>query len=346
MEWVETTGKTIDEAKDRALDLLGVDERDAEFEVIEQPKIGFLGRVKSLARVRARVRPAAPRPKTERRDRRRRGDGPRNGRGKARESAPATATGAEPTAGEPTAAAVAAEQPDAGAMPGEDVADKAKGEATAAADAAATERPAGSSSRRRRRRRSGSRGGARSAAGEARGDAAADDSDSDEKDKVTKGTAMPELSLEEQGRLVASFMEGLVDAFGLEATTAWEKVDDESVEVRVEGSNLGLLVGPKGGTLQAVTEVARSIVVRQGEGSASGRVNIDVAGYRQRRRDALQRFTRDVAAQVVETGKARALEPMNPADRKVVHDTVNEIEGVVSTSEGDEPNRRVVISPV
>ena len=79
MEWVETTGKTLDEAKDRALDLLGVDERDAEFEVVEEPKVGFLGRVKGTARVRARVRPATPRPKVERRDRKRRspGDSPR-----------------------------------------------------------------------------------------------------------------------------------------------------------------------------------------------------------------------------------------------------------------------------
>ena len=72
MEWVETTGRTIEEAKDAALDELGVDEQDAEFEVVEEPKVGLFGRLRSEARVRARVRPTRPRPKEDRRDRRRR----------------------------------------------------------------------------------------------------------------------------------------------------------------------------------------------------------------------------------------------------------------------------------
>ena len=72
---------------------------------------------------------------------------------------------------------------------------------------------------------------------------------------------------------------------------------------------------------------------------------VDVAGYRKDRREALERFTRDVAAQVVATGVVRVLEPMPPADRKVVHDTVNTIDGVSTASEGEEPRRRVVIHP-
>src|SRR5438270_6488183 len=79
MEWVETTGRTLEEAKDAALDQLGVDEQDAEFEVLEEPKSGLFGRLRQEARVRARVRPTRPRPKVERRDRRRKagaGDAP------------------------------------------------------------------------------------------------------------------------------------------------------------------------------------------------------------------------------------------------------------------------------
>ena len=72
MEWVETTGRTIDEAKEAALDELGVDESDAEFEVLEEARAGLFGRLRSEARVRARVRPTAPRAKEDRRDRRRR----------------------------------------------------------------------------------------------------------------------------------------------------------------------------------------------------------------------------------------------------------------------------------
>src|SRR5688500_6261883 len=73
MEWVETTGRTVDEALDAALDQLGVDEADAEYEVLEVPKVGLFGRTRGEARVRARVRPTKPRPKEDRRDRRRRG---------------------------------------------------------------------------------------------------------------------------------------------------------------------------------------------------------------------------------------------------------------------------------
>src|SRR3954451_12034000 len=72
MEWVETTGRTLEEAKERALDQLGVHEEDAEFDVVEEPRVGLFGRMRGEARVRARVRPTQPRPKTERRDRKRR----------------------------------------------------------------------------------------------------------------------------------------------------------------------------------------------------------------------------------------------------------------------------------
>ena len=79
MEWVQTTGKTVDEAKERALDELGVDDRDAEFEVLEEPRSGLFGFTRAEARVRARVKPTAPRPKQER-GRRRSGSGGGGGR--------------------------------------------------------------------------------------------------------------------------------------------------------------------------------------------------------------------------------------------------------------------------
>ena len=76
-----------------------------------------------------------------------------------------------------------------------------------------------------------------------------------------------------------------------------------------------------------------------------GRVRIDIGGYRQRRQEALARFVRQQAEAVLSEGTSRALEPMNSADRKVVHDTVNEIDGVATVSEGADPERRVVIVP-
>ena len=105
-----------------------------------------------------------------------------------------------------------------------------------------------------------------------------------------------------------------------------------------------MLIGPRGQTLSAIQELTRTVAQRKvAEGQP--RIVVDVAGYRKDRREALERFTRDVAAQVVASGVVRVLEPMPPADRKVVHDTVNSIDGVSTSSEGEEPRRRVVIQP-
>jgi spoIIIJ-associated protein len=282
MEWVETTGRTVEEAKDAALDQLGVDEQDAEFEILEEPKSGLFGRLRQEARVRARVRPTRPRPKVERRDRRRKGA--TNGDAPATPKAPR-----EPRAPkEPRKAApkTAASRPRGGRVPGR----------------------------------------APEPAREPTGD-----------------LAVTELDLDAQAANVRSFLEGLADAFDAEATVAVEAVDEETLEATMNGDDLGLLIGPKGQTLQAVQELARAILSKEGPGSA--RLRVDVGGYRERRREALARFTTQVAEQVLGSGTAASLEPMSPADRKVVHDTINEIEGVRTISEGEEPRRRVVVLP-
>lgn len=152
------------------------------------------------------------------------------------------------------------------------------------------------------------------------------------------------VSLEEQATKGREFLEGLVDAFGYDADVEAVTIDDDNAELRITGDDLGLLIGPKGQTLTAIQELTRLVVNRQGVGH-EGRIHVDVSGYRQRRREALARFAEDAANAVLESGRARALEPMSPADRKVVHDTINEIDGVTTSSEGFEGERRVVISP-
>lgn len=154
-----------------------------------------------------------------------------------------------------------------------------------------------------------------------------------------------DVSVDEQAAIIREFVEGLLDAYGLEGEIASTKVDDETIEIQVSGSELGLLIGPKGQTLAAIQDLSRTVVQRQASGTHHGRVRLDVAGYRQRRREALERFARSVADDVKASGLQKALEPMNPADRKIVHDTVNEIDGVSTISEGEDQRRRVVIVP-
>jgi spoIIIJ-associated protein len=160
------------------------------------------------------------------------------------------------------------------------------------------------------------------------------------------GEDRPAADLEAQREAVEEFLGGLVTAFGRpEAAVSVAVVEDGVLEADVSGEELGLLVGPKGQTLQSVQELIRSMVQRRFVGEAHARVRVDIAGYRQRRREALERFTRTVAEQVLSTGRAKVLDPMLAGDRKVVHDVANEIEGIVTRSEGEDPGRRVIIQP-
>ncbi len=151
-----------------------------------------------------------------------------------------------------------------------------------------------------------------------------------------------EVSLEEQRASAEEFTRGIVDAFELGASVN-ATIVDEGVLVDVTGDDLGLLLGPKGATLQAIEELVRTAVQRQTEGRGA-RINVDVGGYRAKRRAALAEFAVSVAEQVRESGEERSMEPMNASDRKVVHDALSDVEGIETGSEGEDPRRRVVIS--
>ena len=302
MEWVVTTGKTVDEAKERALDQLGVARDDAEFDIVEEAKTGLFGRVKSEARVRARVKPEPVRPKQDRRDRRRgaksKRDGrDRDGRGKQRSEAP-------------------------------DTSDNGGSVVTATTDETES-----TQDRSRQRDRSSNGQPARSKRQRTK----------KEHDAMEDNGSETEVSPQEVGDAALAFMSGLTTAFGAEASTDVE-IDGTEIDVRVSGDELGLLVGPGGRTLTAVQDLAR-VASQRRLGDHETRLRIDVGGYREKRKGALEKFAAAVANQVVESGSTKALEPMSSADRKVVHDAITEIDGVTSRSEGDEPNRRVVISP-
>ena len=132
--------------------------------------------------------------------------------------------------------------------------------------------------------------------------------------------------------------------FGLDAEVGFEELDEETVQVAATGDDLGLLVGPKGATLSAVQDLTRTFVQRQSE-NRTDRILVDVGGYREKRSPPSVGSPRGSCDEVKGSGEERALEPMSPADRKVVHDAVNEIDGVETRSDGTEPSRYVVIQP-
>ena len=403
MEWVETTAKTVEEAKNLALDQLGVAEDDAEIVVLDEPRAGLFGRVRGEARVRARVRPTTPRPKLDRRDRKRK-DGGRDKPGRGDESVEsATETSAEAPVRAPRAAKAGGRRPNRPA--GDDPAAAESPAATSDVDTAdaaselddpvstsvtttSTNRPAGQARRRGRRGRGGAGRASNAtvdqgtddtegfddlgnlddaartdvAASDIDGDDAARDADTeraprrrptqprrtrDDADRPSPATAEQRsndmVDAVQVGDEARKFVQGVVDAFGLEGTASVRQ-DGDDLEVAVDGNDLGLLVGPRGTRLQALQELAR-VAAQRRLGDHDTRLRVDVGGYRERRKEALGRFAQQVAAQVVADGSAKRLEPMSSSDRKVIHDVLATFEGVVTRSEGDDPRRCVVIAP-
>lgn len=334
MEWVETTGRTVDEAKNRALDQLGVAEDDAEIVILEEPKPGLFGRMRGEARVRARVRPTTPRPKAERRDRRKKQE---------RHQAETSGRG---TSGPESAAGADRERDDDRGRDDEVDVEEMTDEHTVPSSPRAG---AGSNAKRRRGTRGGRNRSGPRPTGDVAGGGASDssDRDADDHDQHARRTGNDneesDVDAAQVGEEAQRFVQGLVDAFGLTGTTSVRQ-DGDHLEVSVDGTDLGLLVGPKGTTLQAIQDLTR-VAAQRRLGDQDTRLKVDVGGYRERRRAALKAFAIQIAERVIAEGTAKHLEPMSSVDRKIVHDTLAGMEGIVTRSEGEDPRRCVVIAP-
>ena len=189
----------------------------------------------------------------------------------------------------------------------------------------------------RRRERSESRGPNRERSNDDdRGER--DDADAD----ARRRPDAPKVPVTTVRDAATTFLDGLFAAAGLSATVE-SSIDGEEIDIAVNGENLTMFVGPRGATLTTLQDVTR-VVSQRRLGDHDTRLRVDVGGYRQRRKDALGRFAMKVAGDVLESGTPRILEPMNSADRKIVHDTLANMDGIVTHSEGDDPFRRVVVS--
>jgi len=344
MEWIETTGATVDDAKERALDRLGVAEDELEYEILAEASRSMLGLKKTDARLRARVRPREPRQRVERRDRDRsrgrRGDRSRAGKGKGNGRNDGGQGDGNKQRGDQAKKGDGNKQRGDRAKKGDGDskrADRAKPSA-GSPDGDSKE----TSSNRRRGRGSGVSGEAGTGVESTSDDRASAGRDEIAPDPAPKGEQM---ELETQSEIVEAFVTGLLDEMGLDARVV-STIEDDRLSVEAQGLNLGLAIGHRGETVRAITEIARTIVQRRSEGDAVGFLSVDVGGYRERRRTFLEEFARNQADAVLDDGRARALEPMGSADRKVIHDTVSEIDGVETESEGSDRDRRVVIRPV
>ena len=148
--------------------------------------------------------------------------------------------------------------------------------------------------------------------------------------------------LEQESEIAADYVEGLLDVADLDGDIDMDVEGDRAV-VSVVGATLQELIGPHGEVLEALQELTRLAVHRQT--GARTRIMLDVGGYRARRRVELTELGRDAAAEVKTSGVPQRLDAMTPFERKVVHDAIAAA-GLRSESEGEEPNRRVVVFPV
>lgn len=170
---------------------------------------------------------------------------------------------------------------------------------------------------------------------------AAPDSDP-EQEAAAEPAPASDAELFRQSEIAADYVEGLLDILDYDGDID-ELVSGGRPVVEVVGGRLQALVGQRGATLEALQELTRLAVFRQ-TGSPS-RLLLDVGGYRANRRKELAAVARNAVEKVKEYGEPVRLEPMTAFERKCVHDVINALDGVVSESEGVEPNRRIVVRP-
>ena len=322
MEWIEITAKTVASAIEKALDTLGVHETELEYETIEAESSKLFGLRKSDARIKARVKPISREKPNDKRRRKQREE--RRSRG-GRDSGRASEDGGNASSESPkTNSSSTSNSPKANRGP------KPTGDRTNSGEAKA---PKAKSTPK-------AKGSDRSVS-EVNDDAEVAAAPKPNRPPKEREAQPMNGTIEEQLVHAHDFGTGLLDAFGIDANAEAVVVDDDVIELAITGQNLGLLVGPKAATLAALEELLRGSVGHRGP----ARLHLDVAGYRQKRRAALAEFARGVASEVLSTGVAKGLEPMSAADRKVVHDAINELDGVQTISDGEDQRRRVIIQP-
>jgi spoIIIJ-associated protein len=321
VEWVEVRGKTVDVAVAAAMQELSIADRESvDVEIIQEPEKGFLGLGGRDAIVRVK-------PRTQARNRkRRRGRGDDEG-----ERRPPSSQGSRAPSGR-------GDRPRTGSRPG--------GNGQGGGGQPQSRRPQGQDQRSNRpQRTSGDSGGSRPPARPTSDRYR----DRDARDNQSRSGGPPRerearvstANPHEQAPMVEEFLNGLVASFGLDGQVT-VSVEDEVIVATIDGEQTEALVGPRGSVMEAIHEITKTVLHRQVDDTA--RVRIDIAGYAERRRQALSIYAAQLIDQVLGEGGEIMLEPMSAADRKVIHDAVADRDGVRSYSEGEPPRRYVVIA--
>ena len=323
IKWIETTGRSEEDAISAALFQLGLDRDDVSVEVIERAKSGFLGFGSNPAKVRVSYEvegeDGSPRPRmkdlleeipVQREE------------SKQREEAPQPKE--EPV---PAAAPVQEEKEEQPAAPVEE-------ETILAA------KPGWKSQQPRRDRRN--EGRRRPAPGQLQeGDEVLIGS-RERKPLRTETPAVPVSEDDEKAKKIAAFLTGLMEHLDVQAAPEIFITEEGNYKVRLQGQDLGAIIGRRGETLDAIQQLT-NYAINHGQ-SKRVRIHVDAEGYRSKREEALQRLAVKVAGKVVKYRKNMTLEPMNAYERHVIHTALQDYPNVTTYSTGVEPNRRTVVA--
>ena len=156
---------------------------------------------------------------------------------------------------------------------------------------------------------------------------------------VVKGTVASGAAAE----AAKAYLEKVLAGMGVTEFTCDVKEENNGCVITLDGENLGFIIGRRGDTLDALQYLTSLVANRVG--NAYYRVTLDIGNYREKREQALISLAKRLGGQTARTGRRNSLEPMNPYERRIIHTTVQEMEGVVSWSVGSEPNRHVIIGP-
>ena len=320
-KFIETTGRSEEDAIAAALFQLGLDRDDVSVEVLERAKSGFFGFGSSPARVRVSYDFGADEvitkeePKVE----------------------PVVEKKAEPKVEKTEPVVLKKAEPKAEVVETTEVEEEVVEETILVAKTPA--KPAGER-RERSRSRSRNRG---------RGQDRLQDGDeviigkSEKKDHtpVSQAPTVPAAEDDEKAQHIAAFLNGLMEHMGVESKPVIGVTEEGNYKVIMEGENLGAIIGRRGETLDAIQQLTNYCVNRGA--SKRVRIHIDAEGYRAKREESLQHLALKVAGKVVKYRKNMTLEPMNAYERHVIHAALQDVAKVTTYSTGVEPNRRTVV---
>ena len=321
LKWIETTGRSEEDAISAALFQLGLDRDDVSVEVIERAKSGFLGFGSNPAKVRVSYNEVDGRP------------APMGEEGRPQEKS-------VPTPVEETV--IPAVKP----MVEKPVAEKKSGPAPVAESPAApveeetilSAKP-GMAPPRPRQPRAERRERPRREDRLREGDEVLIGSAPKPREPVTMDPAAPDDAKANQ---IRTFLTGLLGHLQVEAAPEIFITNEGNYKVILQGKELGAIIGRRGETLDAIQQLT-SYTVNRGQ-SKRVRIHVDAEGYRAKREESLQRLAVKVAGKVVKYRKNMALEPMNAYERHVIHTALQDYKGVSTYSTGVEPNRRTVVA--